>query len=40
MKSYGLAARMQVAAREAFDISREAEATKKFTASTKRSPDA
>ena len=30
MKSYGLAARMQVAAREAFDISRESEATKKM----------
>ena len=30
MKSYGLAARMQVAAREAFDISRESEATKKI----------
>ena len=30
MKSYGLAARMQVAAREAFNISGEAEATKKM----------
>ena len=30
MKSYGLAARMQVAAREAFDLSRESEATKKM----------
>ena len=30
MKSYGLAARMQVAAREAFDISRETDATKKM----------